>query len=54
LIVMALNADEKNIGAMPTTGNGKALMMPHGSSRANAGMKEQIATMRRVRCWSAW
>jgi hypothetical protein len=51
--VRALKADEKNMGAIPMAGTGLALMMPHGSSRATAGTKEQIATMRRARCWSA-
>lgn len=53
LTVRALKADEKNMGAIPMAGTGLALMMPHGSSRATAGTKEQIATMRRARYWSA-
>jgi hypothetical protein len=53
LIVRALNAAEKNMGAIPTTGNGLALMIPHGRSKATAGTKAQIATMRRMRCGSA-
>ena len=53
LMVRTWNADEKNMGAIPMAGTGLALVMPHGSSRANAGMKPQIATMRMARCWSA-
>jgi hypothetical protein len=49
-IVRTWNADEKNMGAIPMAGTGLALMMPHGRSRANAGMKVHIATMRRARC----
>lgn len=54
LILRKLNADEKNMGAIPTTGNGNALMIPHGRSRATAGTKAQVATMRGARCWSAF
>jgi hypothetical protein len=52
LIVMALKPDEKNMGAIPTTGNGDPLMMPQGSSIATAGTKAHIATMRSALCWS--
>lgn len=54
LMVAAWKAAEKNMGAMPIVGKGLPLMMPHGRSRARAGMKVQIATMRSLRCWSTF
>lgn len=52
LIVRAWKPAERNMGAIPTAGSGLLLMMPQGRSRATAGTKPQIATMRRVLCWS--
>ena len=37
---------------MPRAGSGLPLTIPHGRRRARAGMKEQIATRRSLRCWS--
>lgn len=46
-IVIIWNPAEKNMGAIPIAGNGLALIIPHGRSRARAGTKAQIATKRR-------
>ena len=53
MIIRALNADEKNMGAMPSAGTGLPVMIPHGRSRATAGTKAQIDIRRRARYWSA-
>jgi hypothetical protein len=51
-IVAIWKAAEKNMGAIPTAGNGLAETIPHGRSRANAGTKAHIATRRSRRCGS--